>query len=188
MGMERIEHHFDGRHVGRLFGQVLRSMSSETSPPWNGGDISLLVCCTSPGVLRVATTSRRPSLPQPANVENGKPVKAITEQGESEISLSKSTYGSKNIPPPPPPPTGEYEECDLNRRPTLTLQDELNFKKGLKNNGLKQAEEHQKNFVSTGSKDNSDSVIDALQKALNVIQAANISGNYSSDGEEEWSD
>ena len=128
------------------------------------------------------------TLPEPVKKENGSPVQPMTSENDDEISISRSTYGSKNIPPPPPVTTLEYQEHDLDRRPTLTLQDELNIKKGLKNNGLKQAEERSNEFVSADTKHNSDSVLDALQKALDVIQAANISANYSSDGEENWSD
>ena len=109
-----------------------------------------------------------------------------TDQGENAVILSNGTYGSSNLPMPPPPPELKLTRNNLDRRPTLTIQDELNLKRRMENQGLKRT-----NTIANGSDldhNGRNTVLDALQGALTKIKAANEDHGNLSDEDDEWSD
>ena len=109
-----------------------------------------------------------------------------TDQVENAVTLSNGTYGSSDLPMPPPPPQLILTRDNLDRRPTLTIQDELNLKKRMENQGLKRT-----NTIANGSDlghNGRNTVLDALQGALTKIKAANEDHGNFSDEDDEWSD
>ena len=87
---------------------------------------------------------------------------------------------------PPPPPQLNLSGNNLDRRPTLTIQDELNLKKRMTNQGLKRTNTIA-NSSDLGNKGRN-TVLDALQGALTKIKAANEDHGNFSDEDDEWSD
>ena len=109
-----------------------------------------------------------------------------TDQLENADTMSNGTYGSSNLPMPPPAPQLNLSSNSLDRRPTLTIQDELNLKKRMENQGLKRT-----NTIANGSDlghNGRNTVLDALQGALTKIKAANEDHGNFSDEDDEWSD
>ena len=109
-----------------------------------------------------------------------------TNHVENAVIFSNGTYGSSNLPMPPPPPQLNLSGNNLDRRPTLTIQDELNLKKRMTNQGLKRTNTIA-NSSDLGNKGRN-TVLDALQGALTKIKAANEDHGNFSDEDDEWSD